>query len=339
MRSLVRLVGLLALVACKGGGSDGDGDGVAGDDDDDVTHSTQPFSQVETSQAECCVTVKKLLPFIEGSLEPGKYEHAVPEDPIGLVVIFHGSSSSVAAVQQTEWLEFYNMLWPRGIGVLLVNSPDRDEKKWDSSPPDVNPDVDHVEEALARVSDETDWDINDPLVTVGFSNGARFSGIFAEAAQSRGRDVKGAVMHQGGDSLIGGDIPGLWVSGENDTGGGGAEAMEENARLQGNGSLHLAGTEVALHPNRFAKLGVYDEDLSQTLFDELVDMEWIDPDGWRIFDFEGDPDDHADSLENRLDVRSAVDVMVQLRVTWSIHRFSAQNKVPEAEWIEEQLLR
>ena len=203
-----------------------------------------------------------------------------------------------------------------------------------------NVDVDMIDEMLGRLSEDTDWDLGDPLVTVGFSNGAKFSALFAEAGQQRGRDVKGAVMHQGGNLLIGGGIPGLWVSAENDDGGGGPSAMERNAADQGNGSLHLAGTEVALHPNRFAKLAAHDEESSARLFDTLVEKGWIDSDGWRIFEFDGDPDDHADRLENQLDIgNSATDVMVQLRVTWAIHRMSAQNKVAEAEWIEEQLLR
>ena len=345
------LVTLVALVAVGCGGGDGgrnDGDGdtltdttvVGDDDDDDVSHSTTPWTEVETTQAECCRSVELSFEFTEtGSEELGRWAYAVPEGPIGAVVVFHGSNGSIAAVQQTEWLELYNLLYPRGIGLILVNSPDRDTKQWSEEPVGANPDVDAVEAVLAEVSATTAWDIDDPLISIGFSNGAKFANLFAEDAKLRGRDVKGAVMHQGSFDGLGEGLPGLWVSAENDDAGGGPERMDDNATAQGNGSLHLRGTEVALHPNRFAKIPSVQPEESQAYFDYLVEEKIIDADGWRLFAFDADPDEQADGLERYLPFPAITEVVTQLRVVWAIHRFSAQHKVEEAAWIEAQLLR
>jgi len=337
-------VTLVALVACKGGGSGGaDGD-VAGDDDDDVVHSTLPWSQVTDTQQDCCSTVKVDFQWTESRLETTKAQWAMPPDPIGAVVVFHGSNGSIAAVQQIEWLELYNVLYDRGIGVMLLNSVDRGDgggkAQWSELPGPDNPDVDEVDILLATVADESDFEFEDPVVTIGYSNGAKFSLLCSGAAYDRGRNIRGAVMHNGGNGFPDHGLPGLWVSAENDSSGGGADNMQSLAERQGNGSLHLAGDEIPLHPARFAKQPQFDEEESIQLFDLLVeDRGWVDAAGNRLIQFEGDPDEFVDDLENQIPVNNKIEAAYQLRVVWALHRMSAQHKLAEAAWIEEQLLR
>lgn len=331
----------LCLMACGGSGGSDD---VAGDDDDDdvvATHATTPWSEIETSQSLCCNRVTADFTWVSDRIEEGvKYEYVMPEDPIGAIVVLHGASGSVGAVQQSEWLELYNLLEPRGIGIMMTVSTDRDAGQWDNfTSGSDNVDVDRIEEMLGLVAGATDFEIDDPIGTVGFSNGASFSELLSGALLDRGRNVRGAVMHNGGSGRVDPSLPALWLSAENDTAGGGPSAMESQAASQGNGSLHLRGTEVAVDPYEWAKSSAYTRDESAQLFDLIVDMEWIDADGVRVLEFIGDPDDHADNLEKQLPVAYPSDVVYHLRVAWSLHRMSAQNKLEEAAWIEDQLLR
>lgn len=335
---------LVVLVACKGGGSGGGVD-ASGDDDDDgsgggsAVHSTVPWSEVEDSQAVCCSTVKEQFEWTEVLLSDTDYFlYVMPEDPIGAIIVSHGSGGDIGTVRQPEWVELYNLLVPRGVGLMMRNSLDRQVKQWSLEPDGSNEDIDRIEEMIGIVANETDFDVNDPIVTLGFSNGASFAVLLADSLQARGRDVKGASMHQGGYGLLDG-IPMLWTSAENDTAGGGPSAMARNAENGGPPSAHFAGTEVPLDPYRFAKAGLWDEAQSQGIFDLMVEDGWVDAQGQRLIDWGDDPTGWCDRNENRLpSPQSPSTAMSQLRVVWATHRFSAQHKFEEAAWIEERLL-
>jgi dienelactone hydrolase len=330
----------MVVSGCKGGGS-GTDDGTLGDDDDDddAVHSTVPWSQVETTMPECCSLVKTIFQWEEGALTHSRAEWAVPEDPIGAVIILHGSSGNIAAVQQAEWLQLYNVLYPRGIAILMTQSIDRDSGQWSLEADPNNEDIDHIEEMIAAAAEATDLEVDDPIVTVGFSNGAAFSRVLADALLTRGRNVKGAVMHNGGPGAVAQGIPGLWVTAENDDTGGGADALGAWADEQADGT-HFAGYEVPMERYRFAKVPAFTQNESSMLFDYIVDdLGWFDADGVRQIEFEGDPDKFADQLTGDLQVNYAVDAMQQLRVVWALHRMSSQFKLEEAAWIEERMLR
>ena len=318
----------LLLAACSGGGDDGTSSDAPGDDDG--TELT-PWSEVVTTQdGGCCRTVQEQFEWTEVDHEGFHAVWAMPDDPVGALVVFHGTNGAVAAVRQAEWVEIYNLLHPRGIGVIMTISEDRKSKQWDLTPLPDNVDYPRVQSLLARVADETDFTMDLPLVPVGFSQGCGMVELMGSQGPDAGQNVAGLVFHNCGSGAPN-DLPTLYVDAENDPA---AARMADLAGGHPDGTL-LEGLEVPLHPNRFAKLSGFSVDESTRLFDALVDLEVIDTDGNRTVELGEDPEAVVVGIENALQVQYAADVVQQLRVVWAMHRVSAQNKLAEAAWVED----
>ncbi len=326
---------VLLTAACSGSGDDGGVDDARVGDDDDTIELT-PWSEVVTTQeGQCCRTVQPQFewsPVVDHEGLPVTW--VMPDDPVGALVVFHGTNGILSTVQQVEYLELYNLLVPRGIGVVLTVSGDRDAMQWDTTPLPGNVDYPRVQSLLARIADETDFTTDMPLVGLGFSQGCGMAERMAAQGADVGQNVAGAVFHNCGQRGPD-DTSVLFVAAENDNA---ARNMADNAADHPNGSL-LSGTEVLLHPNRFAKLVSFSPETSGGVFDELVALEVIDTDGARIVDLGADPERVMEGIENALDARVpyAADVAQQLRVVWAMHRVSAQHKLDEAAWIEAQI--
>jgi len=326
------ILALLLAAACSGG-DDGSSSDLTGDDDDDVTGLT-PWSEVVTTQEDqCCRTVQPQFewsPVVDHEGLPATW--VMPDDPVGALVVFHGTNGIIETVQQVEYIELYNLLVPRGIGIVLTVSEDRDAKQWDTAPLPDNVDFPRVQSLLGRIADETAFTPDLPLVGLGFSQGCSMVDLLADQGPDAGVNAVGMVFHncgQGGPR----DQPALFVDAEND---GASSRMASLASDHPDGTL-LSGTEVPLHPNRFAKLISFSPEDSVGIFDELVGLEVVDTDGLRTVDFGSDPEAVMEGIENALRVRYAADVVQQLRVVWALHRISAQNKLDEAAWIEAQI--
>jgi hypothetical protein len=327
----MRWLWLVGLLGCSGN-NDSDGSAPGDDDDDDVSTDLTPWEELVTSQADgCCHTVKEVFEWTTVDHEGLPATWAVPENPVGAVVVFHGTNGVMDTIKQTDWIELYNLLYPRGIAIIGTVSSDRDAKQWDLSEGNSNVDYPRVETLLARVADETAFDLDLPLVGVGFSQGCSFTTLFAELGVQKGRNVVGISMHSGGGA--GADMPTLFVAPENDPA---AARMPAAAADHPEGTL-IVGTEEAIDPRWFGKLVSYTPEDSERIFDQLVDMEVIDADGVRTIAFESDGENEVVAIENALSVPYAGDVATQLRVLWALHRFSAPHNLEEAEWIETQI--
>lgn len=322
---------LCLAIACSGGGDDTP----VGDDDDDVTDTDlTPWDEVVTTQeGTCCRTVTEAFEWTLVEHEGLPAMWAVPDAPVGALVVFHGTNGSLPTVQQAEWVELYNLLYPRGIAIIATISSDRDAKQWDLTEGNGNVDYPRVESLLALIDAETPFELDMPLVSIGFSQGCSFAQLFAELGPIKGRNVVGASVHNAG---VSGPyaLPTLFVSAEND---GASARMPAAAADHPDGTL-LRGTEVPVDPRGFAKLNSFTAESSERLFDQLVELELIDTDGVRTVDLGDDPEVVMEGIENAIGGPSPADVAQQLRVAWALHRFSAQNKVAEAQWIEAQIL-
>lgn len=320
---------LVLLGACSG--SDGDGTSPStGDDDDDAL---TPWSEVVTTQTgTCCHTVLPLMEFTTVEHEGLPAMYAMPEDPVGALIVYHGTDGILQTIQQVEYLEIYNLLYPRGIGIIATVSSNRDVKQWDTAPLPDNVDYPRVQSLLSLVADETGFEADMPLVSFGFSQGCSMAHLTGEQGPDAGQTVVGVVLHNCSRS---GPLnqPVLFVDAEHDYQ---AEGMAADAAAHPDGTL-LEGHEIPLDPLRFAKLDFFSQEESQRTFDDLVAMEMIDEDGVRVVDFGDEPEAIAERIANSDQLRWAADVAQQLRVVWSMHRVSAENKVAEAQWIEAQI--
>ncbi len=321
----------LLLSACSGGGGDDGGSDPSGDDDDGLT----PWSELETTQTgTCCHTVLPLYEVTTVEHEGFPAMWAVPENPVGALIVYHGTDGNLDSIQQVEWVELYNLLYPRGIAIIATVSSDRDVKQWDTTPIPDNVDYPRVQSLLSLVAQETPFEADMPLVSIGFSQGCSMSHMTGELGPSAGQNAVGVVLHN--CQRVGPpNQPVLFVDARNDWQ---AEHMAETAAAHPDGTL-LQGHEVALDPLRFAKFDYFSQDDSQKIFDELVGMGVVDTDGVRAVEFGEDPEETVLAIEDNLQVRFGTgDIAQQLRVVWSMHRLSAENKVAEAQWIEAQIL-
>ena len=327
----MRLVGWVLLAACGGGDGGGGSDptGPAGTD----SGALPPWSQVVTTQeGTCCRTVEEAFEWTLFDLDGVPAVYAVPPDPQGLLLVFHGTNGVLETIRQPEWVELYNLLYPRGIAIAATLSEDRVAQQWDLSDGPDNPDVDRVDALLGIIATDTALPLDAPIVTLGFSQGCGMAELFADVGRDRGRTVVGVDLHNGGG---GGpdDLPTLFVDAEHDPA---AARMAAMADAHPDGTL-LRGTEVPLEPQRFAKLPFVTPDESELIVASLVDMGAVDAAGARTLDFGDDPEAAVVALEAQIPNGLAADIAQQLRVVWAMHRFSAQNKLAEAQWIEAQI--
>src|SRR5262245_52296927 len=109
---------VLVAAGCSGGGPSGDG---SGGDDDDNGVSTEIYTEIRPNFA-----------FTDEEFEGGRVTWVMPENPRAVAFVFHGSSGNIAAVQQTEWIELYDLLVPEGVGLVLSQSVDRENGQWDT---------------------------------------------------------------------------------------------------------------------------------------------------------------------------------------------------------------
>jgi hypothetical protein len=135
---------------------------------------------------------------------------------------------------------------------------------------------------------------------------------------------------------------GFFVSAANDETSATPDNVQERADQcsdGGNRCVHRPAPELALHPLRFSKSPAYGQEQSENMFTELIDLQFIDAEGWRLpsidLSTEEAIDAAIDQYEAETRVNSPYDAGQQLRVVWATHRLSAQFKVEEAEFLVE----
>lgn len=286
-----------------------------------------------TATAECCQTVQLSVELTPLEHEGYPVFYYAPPDPVGAVWIFHGTNGSLTSIRQVEWLQLYNLLVAENVALVATISTDKEAQQWDTSggSPSTNADFPRLDSLHDRLDAETSIAASLPVVALGFSNGGAYSGLFAELADESAWNVAGFDAHNSAphNEL---SVPGLVVSAVNDPGGGPEElqAYADFHAESGAESLHLRGTEVALHPNRFALEPEYSADQSQQIFDELVTLGYVAADGSRLASVD-DVDATLKAYEQASGAPYPEIVSGQLRVVWATHRFSAQHAAEERD--------
>lgn len=295
-----------------------------GDDDDD-TVVTDPYADIVP-----------LHPFVDEAFEGERLSRWIPEHPRAVLFPLHGSEGGFESVTQIDWIALYNLLEEEDVGVVLTQSRDREGGVWAVEPVDAtNVDFVWLSHVRDHLIDTTAVTADTPVLFVGFSNGAHFGTRVANIAQGEGWDVPAYAIHQG-KSYEEGTLPAFLVSAENDeTGATGPEYADASERCRestGQPCPTAIGTEIALDPRWFARLPNYDEEESGRLFDELVDMRIVDPDGQRLIDL-ADLEGVLSVYEHDSRAPDPSSVSAQLRVVWATHRFSAQHVAQEADFL------
>lgn len=322
----------LAAAACTGHGADDpftDASAPGDDDDDDAGPTTATGDIVPNFQ------------FTDQDFEGGRVTTYMPDDPTGVLFVFHGTNGDIASVTQIEWIELYDLLAPHGVGFVLSNSVDRVEMQWDTNHQDgaANEDFPRLDRLRDHLIDTTGLEADTPVLSIGFSNGANFATLFANMAFADGWPFRAFDAHQGG-MYVDTPVPGIFVSAVNDESGGTPDQLgplsEACTSQTARTCPHYTGHEIPLVPLRFDRLPTYSAEQSQAIFDELVDMQIVAEDGSRVIDL-ADMEDVFTTYIHDSQAPSPSMVPTQLRVVWATHRFSSEHADQEADWLLDQL--
>lgn len=315
-------------LAC--GGPDKPADGETGDATSDPPTGIVTGADCESSgyfEPEGIYEVLSLadIETYEVPEEDMRYLLYVPENPVAWLWVFHGTGGDIGNLLQIEYLRVYNPLLADGYAIAATESIERGtQAQWDheSSSAEANPDMVRLKWLRDFLIETTVLEETTPMFAMGFSNGAEFSGTWSYLGiRDWGWDIRSLTLHSGSPSEFA-KIDTHHSETENDT---------VDAERGYNGFLdeapkqdHTFKThpEVPLDPRRMVSIGYTEED-SQAVFDQLLDMGFIDADGVRQFDIgqlEGVLNDYlAASTAPSPDKVGAV-----LRVVWADHRVNGE---------------
>lgn len=148
----------------------------------------------------------------------------VPDDPVGLVYVFHGSQGSAGFATKVETVDTLNELIDRGYGFVATESTQRTgNRRWNVFDPSqvTNPDLARLARLQRHLVDDTAVTDQTPLVGLGMSNGARFVSLWGTGWADAGYPVRAIAMYMGtiappvaaGGGL---DVPTFFVTAEHD---------------------------------------------------------------------------------------------------------------------------
>ncbi len=275
--------------------------------------------------------------------------HFPEEPPTAMAFVFHGTQGSAKIAHKIEVVDVLNDLVAAGVGFVAYESQDRvDTLRWevDSVEPEENRDLDNLFALREHlVMEQGKFQFETPLVALGMSNGASFTGVFGRAAKEAGWPIRALSLHCGpvveavreGEGL---QVPTFFVIAANDSVVNNDHirshhvAMPEGIATE----LHEA-REVALPQGRFVRIGEeIDESDSRAIFHELRGAGVVDEDGVRLVGIPGEAEEVLRNITLSDDDEDfSQQVKNQLQVVWAEHTFSADFKDEEVGFLLEQL--
>lgn len=203
----------------------------------------------------CAVTPS--VPFSHTTFEGFEVISYVPENPRGLVFVFHGTNGSAAFAERVETVDVLNRLIAAGYGFVSTSSTERTgDRRWDAANPSLtdNPDLARLRRLHQHLVDTTAVGPTTPLLGIGMSNGSRFVTLWGETFKDGGYPVRAIWASMGrianpvdGPGEL--SVPTVFSTAENDfTSPPGPIILNFNA-------TRSAGTPAELYVSRERNLG------------------------------------------------------------------------------------
>jgi hypothetical protein len=267
----------------------------------------------------------------EIELDGRRVRRHVPARPVGWLIVWHGSGSGVSISDRVEMVDWLNRAVDRQLGVVVVESGDRSQKRFDTADfsPETNADLQFMV-ALERrmVADHPSLRLL-PSYGLGMGSGGMFASLYAYAAVQRGDPLAALVLVAA--PLAGGIVtprhvtPTLFHLFENDT------VIDNETVTRHFGILRnrevpselVASGETLLDPQRFMRIPGVSQVMSQDIFGDLVSLQVIDRSGARIAPLDqvwARTRVHQWPPEVSPHLQAISD---QLSVVWAMHAFSA----------------
>lgn len=147
---------------------------------------------VAATTAFACEPVEPAEAWENTTFEGFEVHAFVPDDPVGLVFLFHGSNGSADVATRVETVDVLNELTGRGYAFVATESTLRTgNRRWDVTDPSpvTNPDLARLARLHTELVATTAVDDHTPLLAVGMSNGARMATLFGHAFAEAGHPV------------------------------------------------------------------------------------------------------------------------------------------------------
>ncbi len=323
----MRALALLSLAGCNLFSKDPDATGSDGSDGPEPSANCENEGWFETGVYAPVVELETLSQTqveVPG-VGPMKLLSFVPENPVAVLWVFHGTGGDIGNLTQIEYVRIYNALLHDGFAIVATESEERgSQAQWSHEIGVDNSDFQRLILLRDHLIDTTPLEDATPTFAMGFSNGSNFAGTFMDAGFEMGWDMRAASLHSASPEPTV-QAPTILLDAENDETIG--ETVMPNAYddqlATGFATDLFTHVEHALDPAEMQKIETLDAEESQLAFDEGVRLGVIDETGARAFDLP-DLDDVLDVYENQATVQWKAVIVSQLRVVFATHRVNGE---------------
>jgi hypothetical protein len=142
--------------------------------------------------AACVTPVTPSVTFEYSTFEGFPVISYVPEHPVAVLYVFHGSNGSADFAEKVETTAVLNSFIARGYGFVSTSSTERTgDKRWDQGNPSLttNPDLARLTRLQDHLVATTALEASTPLFGIGMSNGARFVTLWGQTWRDAGYPV------------------------------------------------------------------------------------------------------------------------------------------------------
>ncbi len=271
----------------------------------------------------------------------------IPDDPTGVVYVFHGSRGNATFATKVETTDTLNEMIDRGYGFVSTESTERTgNRRWNvfDPSPATNPDLGRLERLQQQIVDTTPVTTTTPLAGIGMSNGARFVSLWGQTWADAGYPVEAIAMVMGtiappvttGGGLT---VPTFFVTAENDftSPPGPIIANHDTTAAQGTPTDLVVADEQPLGRDRFLRIPGIDEAGADATFQALVAAGSWDASGQRLLPIE-DVVARAGTTGLPASVEPMRnDILDQCAVVLAVHQMRGDIKVPVGDFFDAHL--
>ncbi len=295
-----------------------------------------------------CDPVTPDAPIEDSSFEGFLVQSSIPDEPIGIVYLFHGTGGSARFASKVETVDVTNQLRSRGYGYVSTTSTDRTTKQWDTSTLSLtsNADLPRLDRLHDHLIATTGVDATTPIFAVGMSNGAAMANVFGEAFFDNGRPVVAVAPFNGPIPLSveangGLSVPAFFHLSENDSVVDNARITSQHEAMAARGvATRLTMTREFPLFDRFTRIPTVDENENDAIVAALTATGVWNDDGERVVPLAEATPLVADAVTNDLPASLDADraeIGNQIAIIVAEHQFDGLWGAAMANFFDEQL--
>lgn len=315
--------------------------GCGADGDADPTDETDPVVETDLEVGPdgfpVYEAVRPVVRFHAQVVDGHNVISAIPDDPIALLFVFHGTGGGATVVEATEMTAVMNAMYEAGVGFVAMDSVDQTTGVFDDdAAPGDNADWAFHQQLRAAVIEQGLITEATPLFSLGFSAGGAYASYFLHAGRDAGWPVLGGLFHNasGSSGEFRGpprEVAAMWLPAEHDD----RVPMDACRRVfddfagEGVWMPHLEGR---LAPTRFVRTGSLNANQSRQVFGLAVEHGFFDAQGQRLFPVD-QIEAKVDEFTTTYDVIYPKPVTAALNVVLAAHAINGEHARAEADFV------